>query len=165
MTEELLAAFVAVLATDIHMKLTQLHEPRLAYCVVINYGEDASRGCIPVIGVGFLNAGEPAPDPAAARSTDEGAFWNPAEFANFGRPELQPDSAAALELSRKLASAAQRGEFVDLRALANRIAARLDAMDWTALPHTADFIVYAVDDDLVDLEENIQLMRSSRASP
>jgi hypothetical protein len=62
-----------------------------------------------------------------------------------------------------LAEAAAAGSHVVPRAICCEVAARLDAMNWSELRRGDDFLVYAVDDDLADLDANLRFALKRRA--
>jgi hypothetical protein len=160
----LLAEFEDRLVTEIHALVAHAAIDRPAYCLALNYGDDPSRGCIPVLGLGLLLPGESIVPPAGAVPAAEESVWNPAEFSNFGSAALQPRSPELLALDRRLSAAARAGEPVDLRASCNGVAASLNRLSWAPLPVTERFIVYAVDDDLADLSENLAIALAASRS-
>lgn len=157
----LLTQFEDELATAIHSLARAFNTSRVAYCLALSYGDDPSGGCVPVVGLGFLNAAEDITSPTVPLSAHEEGLWNPAEFSSFGDATLQPRAATVVQLDQALRSAAQAGSSIDLRALCLRLAARLNHLDWSPLRTSGKFIVYAVDDDLAHLEENLVAAASS----
>ncbi|MDP2711310.1 MAG: hypothetical protein Q8O56_08825 [Solirubrobacteraceae bacterium] len=87
--------------------------------------------------------------------------WNPAEFSSYageslgGRPlsEIDVDLARTLDaIPENCAEAARQG-----RVTLNRVARRLQKLDWRSIcPVSDDFVVFAVDFELVDLEDNLR---------
>jgi len=87
--------------------------------------------------------------------------WNPAEFSSYsgeslgGRPltDVDAELAAALaEIPENSEESREHG-----RATLNRVARRLQKLDWQPIaPVTADFVVFAVDLELTHLEENLR---------
>lgn len=70
----------------------------------------------------------------------------------------------ATNREQSLREAAQAGSTIDLRSLCNRVATRLNHLDFLPIRMTKEFIVYAVDDDLADLEENLAAARVAKNS-
>ncbi len=160
--EELVEAFERELAREVHRVVSSAELDTTAYCVALNYGDDPCRGLIPVVGVGFLRAGESIAPPVGTVAPEEEHRWNPAEFSTLGDPALQPRSPTLADLDRRLSDACLNGAEVGVRALCNRVAARLNRLDWAPLQTSEQFLVYAVDDDLVDLDENLSLARAAK---
>lgn len=134
---------------------------RRAYCLALNYG-DPLGGCLPVLGLGMLNEGEIVRIPAEDVTGADEMWWNPAEFSTFADPALDVRSEELLEGDRELRGAVSEGAELDIRGLCNRLAVRLNTLDWTRVSGSNDFIVYAVDDDLADLNENLAIVRAAR---
>ena len=90
-------------------------------------------------------------------------MWNPAEFSGYRDGTVDWDLAAIdAALARALAAipeetddpddAAERG-----RTMLNRAARRLQRLAWQAIaPVTDDFVVFAVDYELMDLTDNMR---------
>jgi hypothetical protein len=158
-----LTQFEVELARAIHEVVRLYSTKRTAYCLALNYEDDPGSGCIPTIGLGMLDENEVISIPQGQIPDAEEWRWNPAEFSSHGDPQLQVRTNEVKELDRKLRSYYVEGEEIDLRALCNRVAVKLNQLDWSPLPVAQDFIVYSVDNDLVDLNENFALARASIA--
>jgi hypothetical protein len=142
----LLLEFETVAAREIH-------------AVVKDSSNDPARSCIAVLGLGLLRPGERISVPTRGVGPEQQEKWNPAEFSSLGAESLQPRGADLLALDRKISAAHASGAEVDLKQLWNKIAVRLNAEDWSPLRVSKGFIVYAVDDGLVDLDENLSIAR------
>jgi hypothetical protein len=87
--------------------------------------------------------------------------WNPAEFSTYtgeslggqALPDIDAELAAALaEIPENAEQAREHG-----RATLNRAARRLQQLDWPSLaPVSDDFVVFAVDLELTQLDENLR---------
>ncbi|MBV8275158.1 MAG: hypothetical protein JO170_07875 [Verrucomicrobia bacterium] len=157
--------FVETLADAINQSARTYETRKFVYCLAINYGSNPTGNCIPVIGLG--EASHPLEvnllsDIPSERDID---LWNPAEFSSFGKSVLQPRSELLCDMEMQLRLLAVEGEDVDLRNICNHVALRLNRANWHPLPITNNFLVYAVDDDLADLERNIVFLKSRLAVP
>jgi len=135
-----------------------LSEP--AFCLAINYGNDLAYALPPTLGIGLqaekdAMSGEDFPEKNLE-------VWDPAEFENFGTKELSlvgsEFQSLFLDFNRKLS---QNNDRKLLRNVLVEAARKLNKFDWQAfLSVTPDFLVYPVDDELLDLTDNfIKLKR------
>ncbi len=85
-------------------------------------------------------------------------MWNPAEFSNYAGDTATWDlTDIDPELARAVRAIPENDDGAAARAriTLNRAARRLQRLDWpTIAPVTDDFVVFAVDYELVDLEDN-----------
>ncbi|SHN38699.1 hypothetical protein [Cryptosporangium aurantiacum] len=121
-------------------------------CVALSYYRAAP--------LSFEIAAATADERAELRSVDPELAWSPAEFD--ANADIDLDEVGSLRLVRQelalldaedvdAAAGAQVG-----RRLLCAVAARLNLLDWSrTLTVTDDFVVYAVDLELVDLEANL----------
>jgi hypothetical protein len=163
LVETVLMDFEIELARAIHDIVRVYRTNDTVYCLALNYESDPGNGCIPTIGLGIAKENEMIPIPQREIPDSEEWRWNPAEFPTHGDSRLQVWTDKVKELDRKLRSYYVGGESIDIRAACNRIAIKLNQLDWSPLPVAQDFIVYAVDNDVVDLNENFALARASIA--
>ncbi|MET7395800.1 hypothetical protein ABZS66_20130 [Dactylosporangium sp. NPDC005572] len=122
-----------------------------AACVALSYGPDALSLDIHAA---------TAQERATLRAIDTQAAWSPADFnactdidvENAGPMRLVRQELALLNADdHEAAAGAEAG-----RQLLCAVAARLNLRDWSdTLPVTDDFVIYAVDRELVDLERNL----------
>ncbi|GIJ47985.1 hypothetical protein Val02_48710 [Virgisporangium aliadipatigenens] len=101
-----------------------------------------------------------ADEQAALRAVDATAAWAPAEFDNA--TDLDLDEPEPLRTVRQELTLLDGNDYDACagseagRRLLCAVAARLNAHNWShALPVTDDFVVYAVDLEVVDLERNL----------
>jgi hypothetical protein len=153
--DELIDCFETTLTRSVHDLVREFKSPNVAYCLALNYSDDPPNGCIPVLGLGMLKLGEVNPLLPTGLVIAEEWYWNPAEFSSFGCKELQPQDAELLQIDRELRFIAHNGICIDLRGICIRVAKKLNKLEWIPLSISNKFIVYAVDDDLVDLKDNL----------
>jgi hypothetical protein len=161
----ILKQFETELAKAIYDVVRTFYTDKVVYCLALNYENDPGSSRIPTIGLGLADESEGILIPEGKIPDTEEWLWNPAEFSTHGDPQLQVRSIDVKDLDRKLRSYYIQGEDIDFRAVYNRVAAKLNKLDWSPLPIARDFIVYAVDNDLVDLNENFALARASTRNP
>ncbi len=86
--------------------------------------------------------------------------WNPAEFSNYRDETVHWDlTEIDAELARAVGAIPDNDDDAAERARAtlDRAARRLQQLDWRPIaPVTDDFVVFAVDYELTDLEENLR---------
>jgi hypothetical protein len=113
----------------------------------------------PTIGIGLERERQAWMNTIDDAETLRLTVWNPAEFSNYGGgtvnwdlTEIDAELARALHaIPENADGAAERG-----RATLNRAARRLQKLDWRSIaPVTDDFVVFAVDFELMDLDANL----------
>lgn len=159
------ARFEDLLVESIHRRCLSFANERLAYCLAINYGDVPESTSIPTVGLGLLHPGQRIELPRPPLTPDEEDLWNPAEFPTFADPALQPEEPDVQALDEILAEAAAAGRRVVPRNICRSVAARLDVSNWQGLKCADNFLVYAVDDDLADLDANLRFALQRRVSP
>ncbi len=132
------------------------------YCLVLNYSDDPTNGCIPFVALGKVPAGDRPPRVPGLKvrpgNADE-TRWNPAEFS----VSIRPKSPKLHNLDERLRMMAREGAKIDIRASCNRVAERLNGSAWNSTKATPAFLVYAVDDDLAHLAANLALAKRTVA--
>jgi hypothetical protein len=112
----------------------------------------------PTVGLGLERERQAWVDAFDDAETLKLTVWNPAEFSNYAGgtatwdlTDIDPEFArAARAIPENDEGAAERA-----RITLNRAARRLQRLDWpTIAPVTDDFVVFAVDYELVDLDDN-----------
>ncbi|MDP8909677.1 MAG: hypothetical protein M3N47_11315 [Chloroflexota bacterium] len=129
------------------------------YCLALHY--DAEWPLPPNVAVGTARERRAWMQDIEDAETLRLTVWNPAEFSSYrgenlgGRPlrELDADLARALDaIPERSPDSHEHG-----RGTLNRVAQRLQQIDWqTIAPVTDDFVVFAVDYELTHLEENLR---------
>jgi len=126
------------------------------YCVVLHYHPEWPLP--PTIGLGLERDRQAWMNAIDDAETLRLTVWNPAEFSNYADATVNWDlTNIDAELARALHAipqnaddAAERG-----RATLNRAARRLQKLDWRSITSvTDDFVVFAVDYELMYLDEN-----------
>jgi hypothetical protein len=127
------------------------------YCLALHYHSEWPLP--PTIGLGLERERQAWMNTIDDAETLRLTVWNPAEFSNYGGGTVNWDlTEIDAELPRALHAipenadgAAERG-----RATLNRAARRLQKLDWRSIaPVTDDFVVFAVDFELIDLDANL----------
>lgn len=142
------------------------HPPQeSAYCLAVHYngGEPMVP---PLLVIGLVAIRDAL---LVEHGADPWYIWNPAEWASAVRQQgdegrvpwlTLDDDRDFAELCRLVEQEIGRADLEhEPRALFNRVAQRLARVDWSAiLPITEDFVVYAVDFQVQDLDENLRLV-------
>jgi hypothetical protein len=157
--------FAKILAEAIHQSACTYETCKFVYCLAVNYASDPMSNCIPVIGLGEASHALEVNLLSGVPPERDIHWWNPAEFSSFGKSALQPRSELLFSMERQIRLLAVEGEDVDLRNICNHVALYLNRADWHPLPITSNFLVYAVDDDLADLEQNVAFLKSRLGAP
>jgi hypothetical protein len=127
------------------------------YCLVLHYEREWPLP--PTVGLGLERERQAWVDAFDDPETLKLTVWNPAEFGNYrgdtatwDLTDIDPELARAIRaIPENDDAAAERA-----RTTLNRAARRLQRLDWPVIaPVTDDFVVFAVDYELVDLEENL----------
>jgi len=128
------------------------------YCLVLHYHPEWPLP--PTVGLGLQRDRQAWMDSIEDVQTLKLMVWNPAEFSNYrdrtvtwDLAEIDPDLARAIgAIPDHDGDVAERG-----RGTLNRAARRLQRLDWPLIaPVTDDFVVFAVDYELMDLDENLR---------
>jgi len=128
------------------------------YCLVLHYHPEWPLP--PTIGLGLERDRQTWIDTIDDAETLKLTVWNPAEFSNYrdgtvhwDLPEIDPALARAMRaIPENDDGTAERA-----RATLNRAARRLQQLDWRSIaPVTDDFVVFAVDYELMDLMDNLR---------
>jgi hypothetical protein len=139
-------------------RLVREHADQPIYCLVLHYHSEWPLP--PTIGVGLERERQAWIDTIDDAETLKLTVWNPAEFSNYrgdtldwDLTEIDPELARAIRaIPENDDGAAERA-----RGILNRAARRLQRLDWPAIaPVTDDFVVFAVDYELMDLMENLR---------
>lgn len=130
------------------------------YCLVLHYEREWPLP--PTVGLGLQRERQAWVDAFDDAQTLKLTVWNPAEFSNYaagnGGTANWDLTAVDPELARAVRTIPENDEGAPERARAtlNRAAARLQRLDWPLItPVTDDFVVFAVDYELIDLDENL----------
>jgi hypothetical protein len=139
---------------DSIFELTKGFKPKgKVYCLVLAY--DVEVPLPPLIGFGL----ESERSKCIKESKDRAAYiiWNPAEFEHFDIEELQINDPETLKLCDDWLKSLKEGVVVDkARKLLIRISMKLNNVKWeNYLKATDDFLVFPVDLEGADLEENL----------
>jgi hypothetical protein len=151
------------LSTMVENKLVRLIPQAVAaagirepvYCLALCY--DPESECLPpLIGIGLERERQAWVEEHGRRARD--FIWNPAEFAHFDTPALSLDDpeleSACGRLNDELET---KGSWEPARKLLNNVAAQLRETDWGGkIDTTPDFVAYAVDLELSDLNRNLK---------
>jgi hypothetical protein len=128
------------------------------YCLVLHYHPE--RPLPPTIGLGLERDRQAGIDTIDDAETLKLTVWNPAEFSNYRDGTVHWDLAEIdPELARAMRAIPENddGTAVRARATLNRAARRLLQLDWRSIaPVTDDFVVFAVDYELMDLMDNLR---------
>ena len=128
------------------------------YCLVLHYHPEWPLP--PTVGLGLERGRQVWTSTIDDAQTLKLTVWNPAEFSNYRGESVHWDlTDIDPELARAVHAIPGNDEGAAERALAtlNRAARRLQRLDWSSIaPLTDDFVVFAVDYELVDLEENLR---------
>jgi hypothetical protein len=142
------------------VKAAGLKDP--AYCLVLAYDAEGEDILGPMLGIGA----ESERQKWLREKGDQAwlSIWNPAEFTKFADSPIEPDDE---ELERKMGwlnkLLLEREVTAPAIQLLVEVAAELEKLDWSAfLPTTPDFVVYAVDLELMDLRKNLKKIVAPR---
>jgi hypothetical protein len=128
------------------------------YCLVLHYHPEWPLP--PTVGLGLERDRQTWIDTIDDVETLKLTVWNPAEFSNYrgdtvtwDLTDIDPELARAIrEIPENDDGAAERAHTT-----LNRAARRLQQLDWRSIaPVTDDFVVFAVDYELMDLMENLR---------
>lgn len=126
-----------------------------AYCGVLGYSREAEAFLPPAVGVGLDRERQTWRREHGRRVKD--IILNPAEFSHFATPTLTLNGGILGELCAQ-ANVVIRHKHRERDAiqLLNQVAGDLAAGSWRGiLATTEDFLVYATDDEGVDLKRNL----------
>lgn len=126
------------------------------YCVALAYDGEGNDALPPCLGIGLESERK---EWIKTRGRDaKHMVWNPAEFQHYetGHTQLDDDELDDAcewlngELANRASSAAAKRLLVE-------VAAELNALDWSKIAKLApDFVVYAVDFELGELNKNLK---------
>lgn len=128
------------------------------YCLVLHYEREWPLP--PTVGLGLERERQAWVDAFDDAETLKLTVWNPAEFSNYrggtatwDLTDVDPEFARAVRaIPENDEGAAERA-----RVTLNRAARRLQRLEWPLIaPVTDDFVVFAVDYELMDLDENLR---------
>jgi hypothetical protein len=131
----------------------RIYEP--VYCLALTY--DPESACLPpLLGLGLEQERRACLEEHGRRARE--FLWNPAEFAHFDTPALALDDPDLESLCDRFnAELDAKGSWEPARKLLNSVASQLRTLDWGGkIDTTPDFVAYAVDLELADLQKNLK---------
>jgi hypothetical protein len=127
------------------------------YCLVLHYHPEWPLP--PTVGLGVERDRQAWIETIDDAETLRLTVWNPAEFSNYRESANWDLTDIDPELARAICAIPENDEGAAERAQAtlNRAARRLHHLDWRSIASvTDDFVVFAVDYELVDLVKNLR---------
>jgi hypothetical protein len=134
-------------------RIRNLKLQEIAYCIVLSYSRELNFSLPPTLGIGLKEEKE-----NIIKSGSESEIWNPEEFSLFGVSELSLKNSQTDDVFAKFnLHIASRNDLKSLKSLLLRVSKKLNQVDWSSMmPISDDFLVYPVDDELSDLQENLK---------
>jgi hypothetical protein len=136
------------------VKAAKIKEP--VYCVALAYDGEGNEALPPCLGIGLESERK-----GWLKTHGKDAkhlVWNPAEFQHYEKSHTQLDDDALEEACEWLNGELEnKGSHATAHRLLVEVAAELNKLDWLKFAKvTPDFIVYAVDFELGDLNKNLK---------
>jgi hypothetical protein len=134
-------------------RIRSLKLKETAYCIVLSYNQELSYSLPPTLGIGLKNERD-----NIIKSGLESEIWNPEEFSLFGVSELSLKNVQTDDLFTSFnLNISSRNDLKSLKSLLLRVSKKLNQVNWgSMIPITDDFLVFPVDDELSDLQENLK---------
>ncbi|WP_204072268.1 hypothetical protein [Planotetraspora phitsanulokensis] len=144
------------LLTQIPRSVRALAVDEPAYCVALVYEDPLDPADV------LVNVGLERDRVRLAGDSDPEDVWSPADMAHETPVDVRAVAGTARLLAQELTlSRSDRGG-----ELLCEVARSLGAVDWSAiLPITEDFVVYAVDLEMADLDRNMRAVTEGRDAP
>lgn len=136
------------------VKAAKNKEP--VYCVALAYDGEGNEALPPCLGIGLES--ERNGWLKAHGKDAKHTIWNPAEFKHYEKDHTQLDDDELGEACEWLNGELEnKGSHAPAKRLLVEVAAELNKLDWSKIAKvTPDFVVYAVDFELGDLNKNLK---------